>query len=131
MTLFAALLKGRKNPQYFEADTCSIDKGTVTLNQANSLLPIAVFPFENLVAIIDVAAKAHLTEAQVRKKFGAQGQENDLHLDVLANQADHVADPKKTGDIREPYNPVFERAQGKSDSFSKAPASVPGASGIY
>lgn len=71
MKLVAVSLKGAKDLEYFEVDGWSTDKGVLTLVRYDAPGAIAAFPFDNLLGVIDLTAKAHLSGDQLTAKLRA------------------------------------------------------------
>jgi hypothetical protein len=72
MKLFAVLLKGINELQYFEADYWKVEEnGTVEIGRYKDAKAIAMFPSENLLEIVDLTARAHLTDSKAQEKLKA------------------------------------------------------------
>lgn len=64
MHTYGVVLRGYNEFDYYEADGWLVENGTVTLIKDGK--PVALFPFENLLAVVDLTSGARLTEAQSR-----------------------------------------------------------------
>ena len=64
MTTFGVMLRGNTEFDFYQADSWQVRDGVVTL--VKDELPVAVFPFENLLGVVDLTAGARLTEQQSR-----------------------------------------------------------------
>ena len=79
MKVYAVMLKGHGEIQYFEGDSWSIEQGAVTLVKREEG-PVAVFPLENLVSFVDLSANTLLDERRVKGRLEAD------HIDVVARR---------------------------------------------
>jgi hypothetical protein len=64
MNTYGVILRGYKEFDYYQADSWRVDDGTVTLIKDGEA--VAVFPFENLLGVVDLTSGARLTEEQSR-----------------------------------------------------------------
>ena len=64
MHTYGVILRGYKEFDYYQADRWLVENGTVTLIKDGA--PIALFPFENLLAVVNLTSGGRLTEAQSR-----------------------------------------------------------------
>jgi hypothetical protein len=65
MNVYAVLLKGYKDPEYYQCDGWTAKDGAVALVKGED--NVAVFPFENLIGIVNLTAKARLSEEAARE----------------------------------------------------------------
>lgn len=64
MKTYGVILRGYTEFDYYQADGWRVDNGVVTLIKDGAA--VAVFPFENLLGVVDLTAGARLTEQQSR-----------------------------------------------------------------
>jgi hypothetical protein len=64
MHTYGVILRGYKEFDYYQADRWLVENGTVSLIKDGA--PIALFPFDNLLAVVNLTSGARLTEAQSR-----------------------------------------------------------------
>jgi hypothetical protein len=60
MNTYGVILRGYTEFDYYQADSWRVEDGTVTLIKDGA--SVAVFPFENLLGIVDLTSGARLTE---------------------------------------------------------------------
>ena len=65
MHTYGVILRGNKEFDYYQAESWRVENGTVILVKDG--VSIAVFPFENLLGIVDLTSGARLTEEQSRE----------------------------------------------------------------
>ena len=65
MHTYGVILRGYKEFDYYQAESWRVENGTVILVKDG--VSIAVFPFENLLGIVDLTSGARLTEEQSRE----------------------------------------------------------------
>ena len=64
MKTYGVILRGYTDFDYYQADGWQVEEGVVTLIKDGA--PVAVFPFENLLGVVDLTAGARITEQQSR-----------------------------------------------------------------
>lgn len=69
MHTYGVILRGYKEFDYYLADHWLVENGTVTLIKDGA--PIAIFPFDNLLGVVDLTSGARLTEAQSRETLAS------------------------------------------------------------
>jgi hypothetical protein len=67
MNTFALMLVGYKKPQYFEFDTWRVDEGCLRLFKKTDA--IAMFSVTNIVGLVNLDARAHLTEQEANERL--------------------------------------------------------------
>jgi len=70
MNAYGVILRGYTEFDYYQADGWRVDDGTVTLMK--DAASVAVFPFENLLGIVDLTSGARLTEQQSRDTLASK-----------------------------------------------------------
>ena len=69
MHTYGVILRGYKEFDYYQADRWLVENGTVSLIKDGA--PIALFPFDNLLAVVNLTSGARLTEAQSRDRLAS------------------------------------------------------------
>ncbi len=92
MKVFAVILKGQSEIEFFEADSFTVDKGAATLMRLSNapIGPVAMFPFENLIGIIDLTANASVSRDQLKERL-KEGTTPLINLGVLRGPAETAA----------------------------------------
>ena len=70
MHTYGVILRGYKEFDYYEADSWLVENGTVSLIKDGA--PVALFPFDNLLAVVNLTSAARLTEAQSRDTLSSK-----------------------------------------------------------
>jgi hypothetical protein len=70
MNTYGVILRGYTEFDYYQADSWRVEDGTVTLIKDGA--PVAVFPFENLLGVVDLTSGARLTEQQSRDTLASK-----------------------------------------------------------
>ena len=70
MNTYGVILRGYTDFDYYQADGWRVEDGTVTLIKGGA--SVAVFPFENLLGIVDLTSGARLTEQQSRETLASK-----------------------------------------------------------
>jgi hypothetical protein len=70
MKTYGVILRGYTDFDYYQADGWRVEDGTVTLIKDGA--SVAVFPFENLLGIVDLTSGARLTEQQSRDTLASK-----------------------------------------------------------
>ena len=88
MKIFAVILKGQTEIEFFEADSFTVDKGAATLMRLSNapIGPVAMFPFENLIGIIDLTANASVSKDQLNERL-KEGKNPLINLGFLKDHA--------------------------------------------
>jgi hypothetical protein len=84
MKTIAVMIKGWKKSLYFEVDEWHAEQGIVRLTRYDLPGVIAAFPYENLLAVVDLTANGRLEDKDVAKKV--KEAKGALSLGILANQ---------------------------------------------
>jgi hypothetical protein len=69
MKTYGVILRGYTDFDYYQADGWQVENGTVTLIKEE--VAVAVFPFENLLGVVDLTSGARLTEQQSRETLAS------------------------------------------------------------
>jgi hypothetical protein len=64
MKTYGVILRGYTEFDYYQADGWRVEDGTVILIKDGA--SVALFPFENLLGVVDLTSGARLTEQQSR-----------------------------------------------------------------
>jgi hypothetical protein len=67
---YGVMLRGCKDFDYYQAESWRVENGTVTLTRGGAA--IAIFPFENLLGVVDLTAGGRLTGEQARETLKSQ-----------------------------------------------------------
>jgi hypothetical protein len=70
MNTYGVILRGYTDFDYYQADSWRVEDGAVTLIKDGA--SVAIFPFENLLGIVDLTSGARLTEQQSRDTLASK-----------------------------------------------------------
>lgn len=70
MKTYGVILRGYTDFDYYQADGWRVEDATVTLVKDGE--SVAVFPFENLLGVVDLTSGARLTEHQSRDTLASR-----------------------------------------------------------
>jgi hypothetical protein len=85
MHTYGVILRGYKEFDYYQADRWLVENGTVSLIKDGA--PVALFPFDNLLAVVNLTSGARLTEAQSR----------DTLASILSRTRSHLTESRQSG----------------------------------